>query len=90
MHKVEPARGIPQGLKCPNCGMPVFGQCVFETILLCRTCYDIATRLVTTCQKDLDKTLDVYKRILVAAIKEKRLHLQHAKAEEKTTVHGKV
>jgi hypothetical protein len=31
--------------------------------------------------------MNVYKRILVAAAMEKKLHLQHAKAEEKTTVH---
>jgi len=61
--------------------------CIFETIILCLKCCKVADQLVRNCRRNLENTMNVYKRILVAAAMEKKLHLQHAKAEEKTTVH---
>jgi hypothetical protein len=90
MHKAESARGLPKGLTCPNCDKLMKVTYEFETILLCRVCYDIADRLVTTCKEDLNKTLEVYKRILVAAIGEKKLHLQNAEAKEAPPMHHQV
>ena len=90
MHKSESARGIPKGLICPNCDKPINGGCAFEGIILCSICYVIADRLVDNCRRDLDKTLDVYKRILVAAIKEKRLHFPNANSEKETPMHRPV
>lgn len=90
MHKVEPTRGRPQGIVCPNCDKPMRATHEFETILLCTICFDIADRLVENCRRDLEKTLDVYKRILVAAAMEKKLHLQNAEAATKAPVYNPV
>ena len=90
MHKIESARGLPKGLMCPNCDKPMKVTYEFEKILLCHACHTIAERLVETCQKDLNKTLEVYKRILVAAIGEKKLHLQNAEAKDTPPMHHQV
>jgi hypothetical protein len=90
MHKTEPARAVPKGLTCPNCDAPMGLACEFETVLICPNCRIIAERLVEMCKRDLDKTLDVYKRILVAAIKEKKLHLQNAETAKKAAMHDPV
>lgn len=90
MHKVESTGGVPKGLTCPNCDKLMKVAYEFETVLLCCDCHTVAERMVENCKRDLDKTLDVYKRILVAAIKEKKLHLQNAEAAKKTAMHDPV
>jgi hypothetical protein len=91
MRELKPTRAVPKGLTCTNCETLLGGQVfAFEEIFLCHACHLIAVRLVDNCRRDLDKTLDVYKRILVAAAKEKGLHLPNAETKAKTAVHDTV
>lgn len=87
MRKAEPTGGRPKGVTCVNCDKLLQVAHVFESLFLCDACFAVADKLVRNCRRNLESTMNVYKRILVAAAMEKKLHLQHAKAEEKTTVH---
>ena len=90
MRKVEPTGRRPFGITCPNCDKLITVAHPFDSLILCGDCKSIADHLLAKCRKELDKTLDVYKRILVAAAMEKKLHLQNAEATKKTTMHDQV
>jgi len=87
MSEAESTRGLPKGLICPNCGVPVGSSGLkFDDLVLCIKCWTIADRLLSKCRQEMEKTVDVYRRILVAAALERGLHLVTNEAPKKTTM----
>ena len=97
MQPTKPTRPVPERLSmaasCINCG-GIPGKSVFEGLILCDRCYYHIQFLLKKCKRELERTLDVYKRVLHTAALEKKLLLQKgvhdAQKSEATTVQGKV